>query len=302
MTSDGKVLPALAFCACCVGVGCYMGKKKRAVLLQQRKSDLFVRIPRKDLLMYTQSCLEAAGSTAENAATVAEVLVEADLRGITSHGVNRLELYCSELSAGNVDPAGVPRVVHSTPCCASVDGGNAQGAVVGKYCMDLAIKMAKDIGVGWVVAHRTNHYGIAGYYTMLCAKQGLVGMSMTNTSPTMFPTRSAKRAIGTNPIAFSAPCAKGDDVTVDLATTVYVKLKFICERENLYQKTLNGVSTAKVVLLVCAKKYLLAEAYFHWVEPKHLYFFFVQNFVPEFFFFFWYYILLQTLVPNKFKL
>lgn len=88
-------------------------------------------------------------------------MVEADARGIPSHGVNRLDLYCDELRRGCVDPAAVPEVVSDAAAVALVNGKNAQGPVVGKFCMDLAIEKAKTVGCAWVVCNNSNHYGIA---------------------------------------------------------------------------------------------------------------------------------------------
>jgi len=76
---------------------------------------------------------------------------------------------------------------------------------IAKFCMELAIQKAKKHGIGWVVARGANHYGIAGYYAMMASKQNMVGMSYTNTSPCVFPTRSAEAALGTNPISVAAP-------------------------------------------------------------------------------------------------
>jgi len=100
-----------------------------------------------------------------------------------------------------------------------VDGGNLLGPVVGNFCMSLAIKKAKDAGIGWVVAKRTNHFGIAGHYSLQASKQGLIGMSFTNTSPFMVPTRAKKAALGTNPISVAASGVNNDAFVLDMATT-----------------------------------------------------------------------------------
>jgi hypothetical protein len=149
--------------------------------------------------------MRAVDCTPEHAATVADILVAADLRGVHSHGVNRLEMYVGEVRNGEVDPRVRPQVTSETPAIACVDGRNGLGMVVGRYCMELAMEKAQTMGVGWVVARGSNHYGIAGYYAMMAAERGLVGMSYTNTSPISFPTRAAQHVLGTNPIAVAAP-------------------------------------------------------------------------------------------------
>ena len=164
-----------------------------------------VRVAADELRSFVERCMRAAGCPPEHAQTVADVLVAADLRGVHSHGVNRLEMYVGEIKKGEVEPQIRPQIVNETPAIACVDGRNGLGMVVGRYCMELAIKKAKEMGIGWVVARGSNHYGIAGYYAMMALEESLVGMSYTNTSPIAFPTRAAQHVLGTNPIAVAAP-------------------------------------------------------------------------------------------------
>jgi len=164
-------------------------------------------------------CFTASKTPQPHAKQMADLLVEADYRGHFSHGMNRLEMYINELNDGISDGFATPTILKETPATAWVDGENGLGAVVGNYCMDLAIEKAKNVGVGWVCAKRSNHYGIAGWYTIRALNQGYMGISMTNTSPIMTPTRSKQAALGTNPISFSAPANNGDSFVLDMATT-----------------------------------------------------------------------------------
>jgi len=174
----------------------------------KQQQQQFGRVDAKELLAFVDRCMRAAGCPAEHAAVVAEVLVAADLRGVHSHGVNRLEMYVGEIKKGEVDPLVRPTIVNETPAVACVDGQNGLGMVIGRYCMDVAIKKAKEMGIGWVVTRGSNHYGIAGYYAMMALQEGMVGMSYTNTSPISFPTRSSRHVLGTNPIAVAAPSSE----------------------------------------------------------------------------------------------
>lgn len=175
-------------------------------------------------------CFLASSTKLENAQAMADLLVEADYRGHFSHGMNRLEMYINDLHKnacnGNIEPV----ITKESPATALVDGGNGLGVVVGNYCMDLAIRKAKTVGVGWVVANRSNHYGIAGWYSMRAAKEGLVGISMTNTSPLMSPTRSKEAALGTNPLSVAAPAENGDSFVLDMATTAVAVGKIEMQR------------------------------------------------------------------------
>jgi LDH2 family malate/lactate/ureidoglycolate dehydrogenase len=85
--------------------------------------------------------------------------------------------------------------------------------------MDLAIKLAKEHGVGWVAVKGSNHFGIAGYWSLKAAKEGLVGLSGTNASPIIFPTRSTQPSLGTNPLSFIASAENGDNFALDMATS-----------------------------------------------------------------------------------
>ncbi|KAG4077515.1 hypothetical protein HA402_002942 [Bradysia odoriphaga] len=164
-------------------------------------------------------CFTASKSSPSHAQQMADLLVEADYRGHYSHGMNRLEMYINELNDGVADGFVTPTILNETLATAWVDGENGLGAVVGNFCMDLAIEKAKNVGVGWVCAKRSNHYGIAGWYTIRAMNQGFMGISMTNTSPIMTPTRSKESALGTNPISFAAPANNGDSFVLDMATT-----------------------------------------------------------------------------------
>lgn len=158
--------------------------------------------------------------------------MEADLRGISSHGVNRLDMYLQEVEDGVVHGHAEPTTQHQDDVAvARVDGHNAPGPVVGVYSMQLAIAKAQRFGISFVTANHSNHYGIAAYYAMMASREGLIGLSCTNTSPLLVPTRARESALGTNPIAFTTPEAtpRGEQekplslqtqgVQLDMATT-----------------------------------------------------------------------------------
>ncbi|XP_063220874.1 uncharacterized oxidoreductase YjmC-like isoform X2 [Bacillus rossius redtenbacheri] len=168
---------------------------------------------------FVREAMEAVGTCREHATALADLLVEADCRGHYSHGLNRLELYVGDVRNGMCASNNKPAVLKESPSTAWVDGNNSLGAVVGNYCMQLAMDKARATGVGWVSAKGSNHFGIAGWYTMMAAKQGLIGMSFTNTSPLLSPTRSKSAALGTNPISVAAPASQGDSFVLDMATT-----------------------------------------------------------------------------------
>ncbi|KAM7352756.1 putative oxidoreductase YjmC isoform 2-T2 [Cochliomyia hominivorax] len=174
-------------------------------------------------------CFKAVNVPQEHAEQQADLLVAADYRGHFSHGMNRLEMYLNDLLINSTNGAAMPTILKETPSTAWVDGNNGLGAVVGNFCMDLAIKKAKQVGVGWVCAKGSNHYGMAGWYPMRAMKEGLVGLSMTNTSPLMAPTRSKQACLGTNPLSLGVP-VKDDKFLLDMATTAVALGKIEIQR------------------------------------------------------------------------
>ncbi len=148
---------------------------------------------------------KAYGFTEEQSAAVAETLIYTDLHGIASHGVQRMVMYDHFIQNGKIRVKSKPEVVKETDVSAVVDANFGLGQLNGIYSMDIAIKKAKEHGVGIVTTKRSGHYGIAGYYANMAADQGLIGLSSTNSRPAMLPTHATQAFVGTNPIAFAMP-------------------------------------------------------------------------------------------------
>ena len=162
---------------------------------------------------------ETYGYEKADAETIADVLLKADLMGIESHGVQRLTLYPFGISIGRIKVDAKPEVVHETPLSAVIDAHDGMGQIAGVKAMKMAIEKAKTHGMGFTVVRNSNHYGIAGYYSLMAAEEGLVGMSMTNTQALVVPTYGQKPLLGTNPIAFTVP-AKPYPFHLDMSTSV----------------------------------------------------------------------------------
>lgn len=162
---------------------------------------------------------EGYGIAPEDSRTIAEVLLASDLMGIESHGLQRLNMYCTSMNIGRINPKGRPRVVRETTLSAVVDADQAFGQIAGVMAMNLAIRKAKQAGMGMVVVNNSTHYGIAGYYSMMAAKQELLGVSMTNTEALVLPTFGKTPMLGTNPIALTMP-ARPYPLHIDMSTCV----------------------------------------------------------------------------------
>lgn len=177
-------------------------------------------IPHDVLIRFAESCLRAVGVSPERSAIVAEVLVDADLRGVDSHGCARLRRYVDGVRAGAIDPSADVKAVVDTPALAVLDAGNGLGQVAGRQAVDLAAEKAKALGCGVVLTRRSNHFGTAGYYARRAADQGMVGLVMSNASPQVAPTHGAQPMFGTNPLAYAVPGRDGPAVLYDASTSV----------------------------------------------------------------------------------
>jgi len=168
---------------------------------------------------FCEKVLVKLGVPTEDARITTDVLVVADLRGIDSHGVARLGRYVAGLKEGSMKPTDQSRVIKETKATALIDGGQSLGQVVGKKGMDLAIKKARDTAVGVVAVRNSNHYGIAGYYSLMALEHNLIGISTTNAGPLVVPTFGRTSVLGTNPISLAAPAKKEKAFVLDMATS-----------------------------------------------------------------------------------
>ncbi|CAN5491503.1 Ldh family oxidoreductase [soil metagenome] len=176
-------------------------------------------VPPAALRDWVVALLVATGTPADIAADVAEVLVAADRRGIASHGTARLPDYLRLVDAGVLDPTARPVPEVERAALVRLDGRNGWGHHAARLAMDRAIESARTAGSALVVVRHTNHYGIAGWYALRAAHAGLIGLSLTNSSPLVAPTRARTPLLGTNPIAIAAPAGRFGTFCLDMATS-----------------------------------------------------------------------------------
>ena len=161
-----------------------------------------------------------AGVPAEDAKICADVLIASDLRGIKSHGVQRLRMYYDRIKSGILQPVTHPETVRESPTTAVIDGHDGMGHVIGVHSMKIAIQKAKEFGMGAVAVRNSSHFGIAGYYALMAIREGMIGMVVTNTRPSISPTFGVQPLLGTNPIAFGAPTDEDCPFLFDAATSI----------------------------------------------------------------------------------
>jgi L-2-hydroxycarboxylate dehydrogenase (NAD+) len=193
----------------------------KTVESRSRESETML-IPVERLKKFTSDVFVHCGCLKDEAALAAEVLILADHRGIDSHGVARLHAYFTLLEAGEINPRPNVRKITSTSTTATVDGDNGLGLIVGPKANAIAMEMAEQHGSGWVSVKNTNHYGIAGFYSLQAVERDMIGFSMTTSSAVVAPLWGKRRMLGTNPIAVAFPGTDGVNrpIVVDFATSV----------------------------------------------------------------------------------
>lgn len=163
----------------------------------------------------------AVGVPAKDAEVCADVLMESDRRGIESHGVNRFKpIYIDRIKLGIQNPITNFEIIRETATTAVVDGHDGMGHVIGKKSMQMAIDKAKKYGMGMVAVRNSTHYGIAGYYPIMAAKEGMIGITGTNARPSIAPTFGVENMLGTNPLTVGFPTDEEFPFVLDCATSI----------------------------------------------------------------------------------
>ncbi|MDC7240872.1 MAG: Ldh family oxidoreductase [Spirochaetales bacterium] len=170
---------------------------------------------------FMKQALQNCGIPEADADIISDVLIESDKRGIDSHGIGRLKpIYIDRIDAGIMNPLTKVDVIKETETTAVLDGNNGMGHVVSKQAMQMAIDKAKAHGMGMVAVRNSTHYGIAGYYTSMATKAGMIGMTGTNARPSIAPTFGVENMLGTNPLTIGLPTDEEFDFILDCATSV----------------------------------------------------------------------------------
>jgi LDH2 family malate/lactate/ureidoglycolate dehydrogenase len=180
-----------------------------------------VRVDFDILEQFMVDTFTALGVPEADAQVSAEVLITADKRGIASHGIARLKShYYDRIRAGIQSPTTQIEVVRESSTTAVLDGHDGMGHLVAKRAMQLAIDKAAQLGMGMVVVRNSTHYGIAGYYAMMAAEAGMIGMTGTNARPSIAPTFGVENMLGTNPLTFGMPTDEAFPFVLDCATSI----------------------------------------------------------------------------------
>lgn len=171
------------------------------------------------------------GVPAEDAAHFAEVLVDADLHGVSTHGVSRLNIYLKRIEAGLIDPKAALAVDRRAGTVLALDAGNGLGQIQARKALDMLTPLARQNGVAAATIRNSQHFGALSWYCNYAAQQKLVLLAMTNCEPAMSPAGGYEAFFGTNPIAASFPTGKGVPVKIDLATSTVARGNIIAAQK-----------------------------------------------------------------------
>lgn len=187
-------------------------------------------VPANALAGWTTRLLEGWGYAPDDAAFLADTLVEANLRGIDSHGVIRLPAYHRRIEEGLVRTDAQPAVTVDR-ALVSVDAAGAAGQLAARAAMDALTETARAHGVASATVHGSAHFGTAGYYARELAARGFVAFVLSNSEPIVVPFGGRDALLGTNPFAFAAP-AEPFPISLDMATSTSAMGKvFVAQSE-----------------------------------------------------------------------
>ena len=179
-----------------------------------------VYLDAKTLENFMKDVFIGLGVPDEDAKIIANVLITSDLRGIDSHGIQRCKMYYDRIKEGIYEVNTKIDVIKDGPTTAVWDGNCGMGHVIAYKAMQAAIEKAKKYGLGAVAVRNSTHFGIAGYYSLMAIKEGMIGLAVTNARPSIPPTFGVEPMLGTNPLTIGAPTDENFPFLIDCATSI----------------------------------------------------------------------------------
>lgn len=172
-----------------------------------------------ELRSFTEWVFIKTGVPSEDAKIAADVLIEADLRGFDCHGLARLYPCFQRIKKGLIETNPQIEIKWLTPTTGYCNGGNGIGMVVGWHAMQACILKASELGAAFLTVKRSNHFGIAGYFSSMALDSNMIGLAMCNASPCVVPTGGSSGILGTNPISLAVPGEEMGPFILDMSTS-----------------------------------------------------------------------------------
>ena len=175
---------------------------------------------------------KAAGVPEQDAETLADSLVDADIHGLSTHGVSRVNIYMHRIQKGLIDPKAEISFDKKGSSVIAVDAGNGLGQVQASKVLERLISMAKTSGIAAATIRNSQHFGALSYYCNRAAKENMILIAMTTAEPSMSPEGACEAYFGTNPIAASFPTDKAFNVVrIDLSTSLVARGNIIAAQK-----------------------------------------------------------------------
>lgn len=178
-----------------------------------------------ELLELGSKAFQGLGVPAQDAQQVARILVTADLFGLGTHGLGRIESYGERLAIGGINPRANISVRRVAPAMCTVDGDNGIGPLVGMRSLEAAMEAARECGVGVALARGSNHFGPISPYSLIAAEAGFASIIGSNATTTIAPWGGSDARLGNSPIGFGVPHPGGDPFLLDMAMSVVARAK-----------------------------------------------------------------------------
>lgn len=180
----------------------------------------YITSTKEKLFAFAQACFLKVGFSKDKAKLTTQNLIEADLRGIDSHGIARLTGYIRLVNTGRCNPDATHSLERDKLSATLINANSNLGLSIGNLAMEIAVEKAQKTGIAITGVYNSNHFGIAGQYAEIASRKGCIGIVSTNASPLVVAPDGLDRFLGTNPIAFSAPTLNLDEpFLADFATT-----------------------------------------------------------------------------------
>lgn len=172
-----------------------------------------------------QRAFEALGLPPGDAGDVVQLLLLADLFGLSTHGLSRIESYGERLDMGGICKTPRITIERAAPGLVKVDGGNGAGPLVGMHGLRAAMEVARECGIGAAFVRGSNHFGPVSPYSYLAAEQGFASMIGSNATTTIAPWGGTDARLGNSPLGFGVPGSQGAHFMLDMAMSVVARAK-----------------------------------------------------------------------------
>ncbi|KAL6870180.1 hypothetical protein ACO1O0_001518 [Amphichorda felina] len=164
-----------------------------------------IHVAAPEALRLVEAILQGNGVSPANASIIARCLVAADLRGVDTHGINRIPSYMERIRQGVLDATACPTVTRVTPVVAQVDAHNGFGFLAAHAGMEAAVESARTYGIGMASVKHSNHFGMSAWVVQQALDAGMMSLVFTNSSPALPAWGGRSKLMGVSPIACGAP-------------------------------------------------------------------------------------------------